>query len=59
MTIDHIREYDSQLSQLNTRLKPLGDRHYTMRLENYVGPLDELGVQPEVFVLMIAIITPG
>jgi hypothetical protein len=30
-----------------------------MRLENYVGPLDELGVQPEVFVLMIAIITPG
>jgi hypothetical protein len=55
MSTDRINEYDAQLSQLNARLKPLGDRLPENRPSNYTSALDELGVQAEATRLMAVV----
>lgn len=56
MTIERIDEYEAQLSQLDTKLKPLGDRIFDHGMPEFPPrALDELGMRTEAMRLMTEI----
>jgi hypothetical protein len=55
MITDHINDYDAQLKELDSKLKPLGDRPYENGTRKYASPLDELGVRTEAVRLMTGV----